>query len=133
MAKLDQKELIIALREGGQPFQKIAEMTGCSSDFARTVCSRADRMRKKSPKLDGICKYCGRKLDGTKVTKPRQFCDDKCSDAYFNAKKGRKLYVLECEYCKREFVSCGVPKRRFCSRDCQKQAAQRKCYGEEAV
>ena len=132
MAKMTQKEIIIALREEGFSYQEIAKIAGCTVDFARTVWSRASRMQKPEEHSDGVCKFCGKKLEGTKVTKPRQFCDDKCCDAYFNERKAHKPYILICELCGKEFISFGAPKKRFCGRDCQTEAAREKKYGNAA-
>ena len=133
MAKLSLKDAIIALREEGRSYREISEMTGCSPEYARTIWARSSRIVMPGSHADGMCKYCGKKLEETKITKPRQFCNDKCCDAYFNAKKARKPYILICEYCQREFVSYGVPKRRFCSRECQSLAMKEKDHEKQAV
>ncbi len=125
MAKLTQQELIIALRKDGLSYEEISSLAGCTPEYARNIWSRAYSKETAQPK-SGFCKFCGKKLEDKNVTKPRLFCDDHCCNAYYAQGKKRKVYRLICERCGLEFLSIGVPKRRFCSRECQTLAALEK-------
>jgi len=125
MTSLSQKELIIAYRDAGLSYKEIAEKTGTSDQFCRTVCSRASHKREQPSYCEGICRYCGKELTHTPGSKKKQFCDDKCRTAFYNREKQHRAYVRTCEYCGNEFVSYGYPKKRYCSRDCRTLAERR--------
>jgi len=132
MAKyLQQRDLIIALRDEGLSYQKIAERAGVSNDYARSVCSKANRMRqKKENRSDGMCRYCGKRLVYTPGAKRKEFCDDKCRSDYYSQQKMRKAYIRRCQYCGCEFVAFGYPNKRYCSRECR-TLAERKFRDEQ--
>lgn len=126
-SKLQQKDLIIALREEGLSYREISERTGASSEYARSVYSRAQRKKNHQFSVtDGICKFCGERLTYTAGAKKKQFCNDACRISYYNQHNLRKPYIRDCEYCGQEFVAYGYPKKRFCSRECQTLARRGK-------
>ena len=135
MAKyLQQRDLILILREEGLSYKEIAERTDTNPEYARYVCSKANRamQKQKENQSDGICRFCGKKLTYTPGAKRKEFCDDKCRSDYYSQQKMRKPYVRRCEHCGKEFVSYGYPKKRFCCRDCRTMA-ERKCKNDELV
>ena len=121
-----ERDLILAYREQGMPYREIAERTGRTEQYLRTVCSKAKRKQAQKPLSPvGFCKNCGAELVNVSGTKPRQFCCDRCRYDYKNQQNQRKAYIRVCEHCGLEFVSFGYPKKRFCCRDCQTQAARK--------
>ena len=137
MAKyLQQRDLIIVLREEGLSYKEIAERTGTSSEYARTVCSKASRMTQKNKKdnqSDDMCRYCGKRLVYTPGAKRKEFCDDKCRSMYYSQQKMRKPYIRRCEYCGLEFVAYGYPTKRFCCRECRTLAERKRRNEKLAV
>lgn len=126
-SKMQQKDLIIALREEGLSYKEISERTGATSEYARSVYSRAMRKRNHQFSVsDGICRFCGERLIYTKGAKKKQFCNDECRTNFYNQQNQHKLYIRTCEYCGQEFVAYGYPKKRFCSRECQTLARRGK-------
>ncbi len=124
-----QKDLIIALREGGLSYRDIAEKTGTSTGYCRVVCSQNKHNKKAEPRDTDLCKYCGQPLVHATGFKRKQFCSDKCRSDYHNRENLHKPYVRICEYCHNEFISYGYPKKRFCSRECQTLAFRKgKCH-----
>ena len=121
MAKTDLKDRIVVYRNNGLSYNEIADKLGVTSEYARTVCSRANRASNADNRLqsDGFCKQCGRPLDMTGDHRNRLFCDDKCRSEFHNHRILHTPYICDCEFCGREFVSYGNPKKRFCSRECQ--------------
>ena len=118
------KDLIVAYREEGLSYREIADKTGTSEQFCRTVCSRASRKKQQSrpePEM-GLCRECGKLLVNLPGHKPKQFCSDDCRNRFHNWEKMHKPYILTCEHCHNEFVAYGYPKKRFCSRECQNAA-----------
>lgn len=122
MVNTEQKELIITYRNEGLSYKEIAEKTGVTREYARTVCSRANRRREIDstiPMADNVCKSCGKSLIHTDGKKKKQFCNAQCRNEYHNRMNRHRPYVLTCENCGNEFVAYGNPKKRFCSHECQ--------------
>ena len=132
MAKLDLKDIIIAMRVKGASYKEIVDKTGCSGEYARKVWSKASCQSVRAKKPAETCKCCGKELKQTPGAKPKIFCDKKCCSDYHNEKKKHKPYVRICEFCNKEFVSYGYPKKRFCGRDCQTEAAREKKHESAA-
>ena len=128
MAKnMQTKDLVLALHEEGLSYKEISNRAGVSNEYARTICSRERRKRKHSDKtIEGICRFCGKKLTYTLGAKKKEFCNDKCRSDYHNERNAHKPYLRVCEYCGRDFVSYGYPKKRFCNRECQTLSMQGK-------
>ena len=120
-----QKDLIVAYREEGLTYREIADKTGATEQFCRTVCSRANRKHKADTPATGLCRFCGKQLPRTDGARKKQFCSDECRTAYHNREKMRKGYIRTCEHCGIAFVSFGYPKKRFCSRECRTEAERR--------
>lgn len=119
---VEQKELIIALRDQGMHYNDIARIAKVSEAFARTVYSRANRSRKPIVNNDDLCRCCGAKLIHLRGKKKKLFCSEKCRYDWHNQQKKHKPYERICEYCGKEFVSIGYPNKRFCSRECNTMA-----------
>lgn len=120
MAKTELKDLIIAYRREGLSYNEIAKKTGVSSEYARTVFSRANRKVQKDDQLrpSGFCKHCGKPLSMAGNKRSRLFCDNKCRSEYHNHKNLHTPFICVCDYCGHEFVAYGNPNKRFCSRTC---------------
>ena len=99
MAKFNQKDLIVAMREEGCSYREIGEKLGCSEEYARNVYFRAHKKSSK-PSSGETCLFCGNPLVNTKGAKPKKFCNDKCCANYHNKKNLHKPYLRICEYCK---------------------------------
>ena len=123
-----QKDLIVAYRKAGMSYRDIAEKTHTTSDYCRTICSRANRaQRQKMQDADmGLCLYCGHLVVNTPGAKPKHFCSDKCRYDYHNWEKKHSGHIRTCETCGNEFVAFGNPKKRFCSHDCYCAFARKK-------
>lgn len=132
--KIQQKELVLLLREEGLSYQDIAKQTGFTSDYARTICSREHRKKEPKDKLiEGVCRFCGQRLTYTPGAKKKQFCSSKCRSDFHNEKNLHRPYIRICEQCGERFISYGYPKKRFCSRECQTAAMREKRNGEATV
>lgn len=72
------------------------------------------------------CRQCGKPILQVKGRKAKYFCSDRCRNAWWNAHpemvQRRAYYHLTCEYCKKEFISYGNQKRKYCSRNCYANA-----------
>ena len=123
MAKIEQKELIIAYHNKGLSNNEIAEKVGVTNEYVRTVCSRKRRAKNRSPD-DSVntCVYCGKPLDLSGNRRRRLFCDEGCRKKYYNQAEMRTPYICTCANCGLEFVSYGFPGKRYCSRECQSLA-----------
>ncbi len=121
MAKQELKELIIAYREQGLSYKEIAEKTGTTDDYARTICSRSNRKQRKniSMRPNGFCYNCSKPLNLSGDRRNRLFCDNKCRSEYHNLKASRRPFVCTCENCGHDFIAYGNPAKRFCSDDCR--------------
>ena len=114
---MQQKEMIVAMRNAGMAYADIARFTGVTEANARNIFSRAVRQMPENPK--DICRFCGLPLTYTTGAKKRQFCSDKCRFSWHNRQKVKKPYICTCERCGVEFVSIGYPQKRYCSSDCR--------------
>ncbi len=123
MAKVEQKDLIIAYRNKGLSYSEIAEKLDVSVDYARTVCSRKPRARNKGPTdSENICVYCGKELDLSGNRRERLFCDDRCRKKYYNQANMRTPFICTCHQCGHEFVAYGFADKKYCSRECRSLA-----------
>lgn len=123
MEKQQLKDRIIASRLQGLSYQEIAEETGTTSDYVRTVYSRANRKKKQKGetlKLTSYCQECGKPL--SEKRRNQLFCNEKCRYEYHNRRKEHVPYTCVCEICGQEFIAYGNPKRRFCSSNCRNKA-----------
>lgn len=120
MSKKDLKDLIVAYHAEGKHYREIAELTGTSEQYCRTVCSRAKRKTiqiQLTP--EGTCRFCGKQLTHTEGKKRKQFCNLKCRTDFYNRRKMLKGYVCDCDYCGKTFVSFGYSGKRYCNRNCR--------------
>lgn len=127
---ISQKSLIIALQKEGLSYQEIADRTNTSVGYCRVVCSQSKNKKTRLNETD-LCRYCGEPLVFTQGAKRKQFCSDQCRINFHNRENIRKPYIRYCEYCNKEFVSYGYPKKRFCSRTCQTLAARKGSDGNQ--
>ena len=128
MAKTDLKDRIVAYRNDGLSYNEIANKLGVTSEYARTVYSRANRAPRNNERLkpNGFCIHCGKPLDITGEKRNRLFCDDQCRSEFHNQKILHTPFICICEYCGHEFVAYGNPNKHFCSRECQTLAGRKK-------
>jgi predicted nucleic acid-binding Zn ribbon protein len=129
MAKQELIDIICAYRLQGLSYQEIAQKTGTTSDYARTVYSRANCKKKqkdetKKLKPTGYCQECGKPVNGKR--RDRLFCSDKCRYDYKNRKKEHTPFICICENCGQSFIAYGNPYKRFCSSDCREDARRKR-------
>lgn len=114
---MQQKEMIVAMRNAGMSYTDIARFAGVTETNARNIYSRA--IRKTTVNSEGTCRFCGLPLTYTDGAKKKQFCSDKCRFSWHNQQSMKRPYIRTCEQCGVEFVSIGYPKKRYCSRNCR--------------
>lgn len=131
-----QKQIILQMRKQNMTYAEIADYLGLPLNTVKSFCYRS-----RSPdnadsnalyELDGIdsslCRNCGALLNQPARGRRKIFCSDRCRYAWWNCHRHKKAYHLICEYCGREFISCGNKNRRFCSRGCYQSSR----YDEES-
>ena len=113
------KDAILALRQQGRSYQKIAEQLILSPNTVKSVCRRceAEAPAPETSTLD-TCKDLRAPLPPSAAGRKRTFCSDKCRYAWWNRSRRKQPYRLTCYCCDRPFISYGNRKRKFCSREC---------------
>lgn len=109
-------------------YMKITEATGLLRDSVRFYCKRngLDGFGKDlKVKIDEkfisevsyqYCLSCGLKLEHPKRGAKKKYCSLACKRDW--ERDNPKLYKLHCDYCRKEYISERVKKRKFCSNDC---------------
>ena len=120
-----QKSELIALRNDGFGYKKIAKATGLSENTVSSFCRRHGVGTNQNGAALGktaVCKNCGAIVIIRPGVKPKQFCSDKCRNAWWNARQdevSRKAYYnIVCSHCGGTFVSYGNRNRKYCSHAC---------------
>lgn len=113
------KDAILALRQQGRSYQKIAEQLILSPNTVKSVCHRSGA-ETPAPEISTLdtCKNCGATLPPGFRGRKRTFCSDKCRYAWWNRSRRKQPYCLTCYCCGKPFISYGNRKRKFCSREC---------------
>lgn len=126
-----QRQKIKTLRYQGVGYGKIAKATGLSRDSVRNYCIREGlngyaselvteyREVLKEEMLFVVCLNCGMKLEQKSCGRKRKYCSLSCKREW--EKDHRTAYVLNCEYCGKEFKALGVSWRKFCSPECYRR------------
>ena len=82
-----QKADLIALRNTGFGYKKIAKATGLSENTVSSFCWRHNVGTNQNGAALGktaVCKNCGAVVILRSGVKPKQFCSDKCRNAWWN-------------------------------------------------
>lgn len=115
-------ESLNTMRTRGKTARDISLALGISLNTIRSYIRR-------HPLEDAVrveCRQCGKPILQVKGRKAKYFCSDRCRNAWWNAHpekvQRRAYYHLTCEYCKKEFISYGNQKRKYCSRNCYANA-----------
>ncbi|SFG86697.1 hypothetical protein [Enterocloster clostridioformis] len=128
MTQEKEKQFIIEQRAMGMSFVQIGKYLGRSADSVRSIFNHSIKRNTKSMPVNNnnqtdssgdevpLCRNCGKPFEGKSAK--RQFCSDRCRNAWFTAKKRRIPYAQICEQCGKEFTAFGNPNKRFCSRKC---------------
>ncbi|MFP7442928.1 RNA polymerase subunit sigma-70 [Bacillus infantis] len=127
----EQRKQIKILRYQGLGYKKIAESMGLSRDVVRGYCKRhglnglATELVLNQDEDDKFIKeitymYClsfGSELEQNQGRgAKRKNCSIECKRKF--EKENPKIYKLHCDYCRKEYLSERVQKRKFCSNDC---------------
>ena len=112
------KDTILALRQQGRSYQKIAEQLILSPNTVKSVCRRS-KAEAPAPEMSTLdtCKNCGAPLPSSVAGRKRTFCSDKCRYAWWNWSRRKQPYRLTCYCCGKPFISYGNRKRKFCSQE----------------
>lgn len=124
----DQKKQISLLRCKGWGYKRISSVIGVTRDVVRGYCKRnalngvaqdSSIVHQQSMIDDFVhdfCLHCGVKLEQNNRGRRKKFCGTKCKSEW--EKTNRKIYILQCEYCGKEYKSLGDKNRKYCSHDC---------------
>jgi len=123
----EQKRKIEFLRYQGWGYDRIANSLGASRDTVRGYCKRKGinglatdltimHQKLKEEFAYEFCLYCGLTLCQGGKGRKKKYCSIKCKREW--EKTNRKIYILHCEYCGKEYKSLGVKDRKYCSHDC---------------
>lgn len=126
----EQRKLIKIMRYQGIGYKKIAASMGMSRDAIRGYCKRHgldgramdlvlnqhedDKFLREITHV--YCLSCGEKLEQKGRGAKRKYCSIECKRKF--EKENPKIYKLQCDYCRNEYLSKRVQKRKFCSNDC---------------
>ena len=126
-----QRQKIKTMRYQGLGYAKIAKAIGLSRDSVRNYCIREGlngyaselvteyREVLKEEMLFVFCLNCGIELEQKSCGRKRKYCSLSCKREW--EKDHRTAYVLNCEYCGKEFKALGVSWRKFCSPECYRR------------
>ncbi len=124
---MDKKNKILELRDGGMSYREIGEVLDMPVGTVKTICARS---RMELP-LTSTCKQCGKQTISIRGKKTKQFCDDKCRMAWWNANRHlvniKTNYMFTCKHCGKEFTSQTHKNRKYCSQACYLEGR----YGSE--
>lgn len=124
----EERDQIILLRCQGLSYEKISKALGLKRDTIRAFCKRnglngqAADIKESHKKIVideftyKICLYCGKKLEQKQTGRRKKYCSIECKREW--EKGHRKIYILKCEYCGKEYESKGFKNRKYCSHDC---------------
>ncbi len=114
-----QKQTILAMREQGVVYSKIANNLGLSLNTVKSICRRNSVTTAHSVKQSDnkLCRCCGKLLEQDK-RKNKLFCSNKCRYAWWNSHRRKQPYYLICEHCGKKFISYGNRNRKYCGREC---------------
>ncbi len=124
--KLQQKEAIQNLRMEGQSYTKIAFILGISENTVKSYCRRNNLkgfvLVSPDPVTVIYCRQCGSIVKQTPGKKQKQYCEDKCRMAWWNAHPEaatrKSVQRFTCKICGRDFQCYGKRVRKYCSRSC---------------
>lgn len=123
----EQRRQIVALRDEGNGYKKIAQVLGLSENTVKSFCKRkkmggvaADRQLENVN--ESHCQCCGVVITQTPGRKKKKFCSDKCRMKWWNSHldqvKRKANYDYVCPCCKKTFTVYGNANRKYCSMDC---------------
>lgn len=122
-----QKRQIANLRADGASYGKISEELGIAVSTIKTYCTRhglggVAAVSLKGNEVEHFCKCCGEPLLQVFGRKEKRFCSDKCRNKWWNTHldivNRRANYDFVCAFCKKEFISYGNKKRKYCNHKC---------------
>ena len=126
----EQKNTVIALRQQGYGYLKIANQLGITVGSVKSFCQRnglRESARAEIPMIDPntvthLCKQCGAPFVQTTHTKKKLFCSTACRQKWWNAhldQVDRKAnYEFTCLTCGKEFTAYGNKNRKYCCHEC---------------
>lgn len=113
-----QKTILDTMHSQGIPASSIVARLGISVNTVRSHLRRHPPVDCKT----GNCRQCGRSITQPTGRKVKNFCSDRCRNAWWNSHQGlvnrKAYYKLICQFCGKEFTSYGNSKRKYCSRLC---------------
>ena len=106
------------MRSRGKRASDIAIAIGVSVNTVRSY------IRRHPPEdvVQSVCRNCGKPVHQISGRKAKQFCSDRCRNAWWNSHpeniQRKAYYSFICEYCGKKFESYGNKNRKYCSRKC---------------
>ena len=121
-----EKNAVLAYRQQGLSFSKIAVKLGLSRDtvksFYRHASDKGCLPETALRPQDDRCLECGAPLLRSANHKTRRFCSDACRRAWWKTHRGtgqqRSTIELTCAHCGKVFYDYQRNHRRYCSRNC---------------
>lgn len=125
-----QKSQITDMRAAGMGYSVIAKQLDISENTVKSYCrrnglSKTDTIKPVEPiasENQVCCKNCGKIVIQNDKRKTKQFCNDKCRMAWWNAHRDlvthKNVVVKECPGCHKSFQVIGKSDRKYCSHAC---------------
>jgi len=123
-----QKEQIKRLRLDGLGYIKVAQALGLSENTVKSYCRRNNlsgsfRVPDNQSAIGNyFCKNCGKEIIQTPKSKPRQFCSDICTSAFWKGNQDkiarRTAVKYVCPICNNTFFDYSKNSRKYCSHKC---------------
>lgn len=120
----EQRMQIVALREQGNGYKKIAQVLSISENTVKSFCKRNAIFRTEivvsSDELR--CQCCGKPVKQNQGRKTKKFCSDRCRMKWWNGHldlvQRKANYDFVCPVCKKSFTVYGNAHRKYCSHEC---------------
>lgn len=119
-----ERRRIIALRNAGDGYKKIARAMNLSENTVKSFCRR-NKIGGVAVRASGsksLCHYCGRPVVQKPGRKQKKFCSDQCRMGWWNSHldqvNKKANYKFVCPVCKKPFTVYGNANRKYCSHEC---------------
>ncbi len=116
--KAEEKQQILALREQGMGYKRIAFELGLNVNSVKSFYRR--NTTKSTSIIDGVCRQCGMHLD--EDSRGRKFCSPVCRSVWWNKNRqhlqGKHILTIACKACGKPFKAYRWQGRKYCSHAC---------------
>lgn len=132
---LEQKELIVKLREEKQGYKSIASAVGCTRDQVRATCRSVGMLGYIKPECcirkPRVCQWCGMDYERANGWTSTRYCSNECKREFSNnrARETREKKKAICKTCGKEFIR--TTSTKYCSAECKCEKAICPICGKE--